>query len=960
MSTLYHAKYFAHELTRQSSKDGVEKLSRSLFDASVDLNPHQIEAALFVFRSPLSKGVVLADEVGLGKTIEAGLVLCQKWAERKRKLLIICPASLRKQWSMELQEKFNLHSVILETKSYNEYLRGGKGNPFKQAAVIITSFQFANRKKNDIRLIDWDIVVIDEAHKLRNVYRKNNKMGKGIKWALDERNKLLLTATPLQNSLLELYGLSTIINDHIFGDIGAFRAQYMNGRTTELAELKERLSTFVHRTLRSQVLEYIQYTERVPITFPFKPTDDEQALYKGVSDFLLREGTYAIPNNQKVLTTLVIRKLLASSSYALAGTLETIKARLEKMLEQENSDTEQSTLLEELIDTDEMESELLEEETELDSQNDKRDKITDENINIEKLKREINEINQLLNWAWSIKVDSKSRALIKALDTGFTEMTKMGANNKALIFTESRRTQQYLKDFLEANGYAGRVVLFNGTNNDEDSKLIYKRWLEKYEGTDKISASQTSDKRAAIVEHFRNEAEVMIATESAAEGVNLQFCSLVINYDLPWNPQRIEQRIGRCHRYGQKHDVVVINFLNERNEADRRVHTLLQEKFNLFTGVLGASDEVLGNIESGIDFEKKILSIYQNCRTSEEIAQAFKELQENLEEQIHSKMNDTRQAILEHFDTDVHSRLKINLENTKHELDRVSKMFWALTKIMLQGRAYFNDLDLSFDLVQVPIDLNVNKGKYELISKDRKVSDKNLFRFSHPLGEYVINTAKELSTPPKKVFFDISNHPVKISVIESLKNQSGYLRLTKLTIDSYDREEYILFNGFTDDGKYLDQEICEKLFLCNGIEVGMETWVENIQCTLEKDTERNVEATISQSLENNNQYFQEERERLERWADDLILASEKELQETKAKLKEAKKQARMAKNTEEQHDIQKQIKSLEGTQRRQRQKIFEVEDEIMGKRDDLIDDLEDKMIQNTEREELFTIRWKVI
>jgi len=126
-----------------------------------------------------------------------------------------------------------------------------------------------------------------------------------------------------------------------------------------------------------------------------------------------------------------------------------------------------------------------------------------------------------------------------------------------------------------------------------------------------------------LVEYFRDEAVIMIATEAGAEGINLQFCSLVVNYDLPWNPQRIEQRIGRCHRYGQRHDVVVVNFLNRKNAADQRVYQLLSEKFKLFEGVFGASDEVLGNIESGVDFEKRIAQIYQQCRTEDEIQSAF-------------------------------------------------------------------------------------------------------------------------------------------------------------------------------------------------------------------------------------------------------------------------------------------------------------------------------------------------
>jgi len=832
-------------------------------------------------------------------------------------------------------------------------VRSGKSNPFEQPSVIITSFQFANRRRSELRLIALDMVIIDEAHKLRNVYRKSNKMGKGIKWALDDYKKLLLTATPLQNSLLELYGLSTLIDDRIFGDRNSFRSQYMNNKA-QLDDLKERLNTFVHRTLRSQVLEYIRYTERISVTHPFTPTDSEQYLYNQVSDFLLKEDTYAIPNSQKVLITLIIRKLLASSSYALTGTLETIKSRLEKLYE---SETVGDNWLEEFVIHDEMEQDLIDEN---DLENENKESDTTRKIDLNQLKDEINDLDRLINLAKSIQIDSKSQALVKSLQTGFQQMEEMGAKTKALIFTESRRTQQYLKGFLESNGFAGKVVLFNGTNNDENSNEIYKQWLEKYANTDKVSGSKSSDKRASLVEHFQKEAQIMIATESAAEGVNLQFYSLVINYDLPWNPQRIEQRIGRCHRYGQKHDVVVINFLNERNEADQRVYELLKEKFNLFTGVLGSSDEVLGNIESGVDFEKRILSIYQRCRTTEEIEAAFKELQMELEEEIEDKMKDTRKAILENFDADVHSRLKINLEDTKYELDRFSKMFWTLTKVILYKEAIFDNEDFSFNLLNVPSEIKINKGKYELISKEKKDSKANLYRLSHPLGEYVLDTAKSSMVPTNKVVFNISNHPVRISVIESLKGKSGYLTLTKLTIESYEKEEYLLFNGITDNNEQLDQEICEKLFQCVGQETTPNNWSEGVKKKLLKDANHHIQATINQSLENNNKYFQEESDRLERWADDLILASEKELQETKAKIKEAKRQARKATSTESHHDFQKEIKQLEQQQRKQRRQIFDVEDEIMDKRDELIDELEKKMVQETTKEELFTIQWKVI
>ena len=290
MISAYHAKYYAHELTRRHAADGVDRLSQSLFDASVDLNPHQIEAALFALRNPLQEGVLLADEVGLGKTIEASLVICQHWAERRRRLLVICPASLRKQWAQELHDKFAVPATVVDAVSLRKQaagdilatLRGMVGR-----AVVVMSYQFAAKLEAELRAVPWDVVVIDEAHKLRNAHRASNRTGQALKRALDGRKKLLLTATPLQNSLMELYGLSTLIDEHLFGDETAFRKQFMNSGAG-MDELRARLTSFAKRTLRRDVLEYIKYTERKALTQPFEPTDDEQSLYERISTFLQR------------------------------------------------------------------------------------------------------------------------------------------------------------------------------------------------------------------------------------------------------------------------------------------------------------------------------------------------------------------------------------------------------------------------------------------------------------------------------------------------------------------------------------------------------------------------------------------------------------------------------------------------------------------------------------------------
>ncbi len=649
--TPYHAKYFAYELTKRCASDSAEKLAGALVDAQVDLNPHQIDASLFAFRSPLSKGALLADKVGLGKTIEAGLVLSQKWAERKRRILVITPSNLRKQWYQELTEKFFLPCRILESRSYNAAIKQGRLRPFEGSEVVICSYQFAKSKAGDVNSADWDLVVIDEAHRLRNVYKPSNVIANTLKAALAGKNKLLLTATPLQNSLLELFGLVSFIDEHAFGDLKSFREQFSNLSQAQVFQtLKARLKPLCHRTLRRQVLPYVKFTARHPIVQPFTPEESEDRLYDLVSEYLRRDNLQALPASQRSLMTMVLRKLLASSTFAIAGALESLSNRLkEKLQRQEPSESLEEEFEQDYDALDETADEWTENEpyTEL--------SVGDR----EAIEREISDLDEFARLAASIEHNAKGRALLKALDIAFAKAADLGATQKAVIFTESRRTQSYLLRVLADSPFSEGIYLFNGSNSDERSKQIYSEWLERHQGTDKVTGSRSADMRSAIVDYFRNKGRILIATEAGAEGINLQFCSLVVNFDLPWNPQRIEQRIGRCHRYGQQYDVVVVNFLNQKNEADQRVFQPLSEKFQLFEGVFGASDEVLGAIRSGVDFEQRIAAIYQQCRKPDEIQAAFDQLQPELGLEINESMARTRKQLLENFDDEVREKLRV-------------------------------------------------------------------------------------------------------------------------------------------------------------------------------------------------------------------------------------------------------------------------------------------------------------
>jgi exonuclease VII large subunit len=375
--------------------------------------------------------------------------------------------------------------------------------------------------------------------------------------------------------------------------------------------------------------------------------------------------------------------------------------------------------------------------------------------------------------------------------------------------------------------------------------------------------------------------------------------------------------------------------------------------------VFGASDEVLGTIEGGVDFEKRILAIYQQCRTPAEIEAAFAKLRAEMDDLIRARMDSTRQTLLEHFDEDVHTRLRLQLDDARAQLDRVGQMFWALTRFMLAEHATFDDTALTFDLT-VPPQPEVRLGRYHLISKSAvTVPSEFLYRLSHPLGEHVLTTAQSLPVPLAHLTFDLSHHATRISALESLRGQGGWLTLQAFAIEAFEREEYALFSGFTDAGSALDQETCEKLFRCAGTAQPLPTLPPDVDARLARETERYVQATLARSLEANNRAFQQEREKLDRWADDMIFASEKALADTKAQIKLLERQARLAATTDEQLTLQSKIAELERVKRRQRQQIFEVEDDIKAKRDALITALERRLAQRTERATLFTVRWTI-
>ena len=621
-------------------------------ESHIDPNPHQINAFCAAIDAMKTGGMVLADEVGLGKTIEAGLVLRYMLESGAKKVLIALPVSLRKQWELELEDKFDLSSVILDrltvehdAKNWHRKLADRQG-----VMIVITSYDYSSKLMKRFPDVKWDFLIIDEAHNLRNL--NSTKRAKRLYALSGGIPKILLTATPLQNSLMDLYGLISFIDPRIFGSEQVFRQRYM--KDEDYDGLKRELTPVLYRTLRKDVVDYMHFVKRICRTVDFKLSPDEIELYERVNLFLKGDALYSIPASNRGLIILVIRKLMASSSFALVETFEVLKKRLEKLYEGTRSADAQEgfdlfwSFVEDEIDESGFE------ETE------------DEDTAAQKtyIQAELDKVNAIIDVAKRIKTNSKVTALKQALEIGFSYQRDNGIAQKAVVFTESKRTQKYIAAELRKSGYSeDNILLFNGDFDDTMTKEIYRAWQVKNFGN--ANYGRSVEYKHAIVDYFKEHAKILICTDAGSEGLNLQFCNTVINYDLSWNPMKIEQRIGRCHRYGQQNDVVAINLLNTQNEADKRVYEILSKKFELFEGVFGASDIALGALESGTSFEKMVLDIYQSCNTTTEFRKAF----DKLDRKLNAKRDKNARKLRSILITESSGAKKQALKGTRKDID---------------------------------------------------------------------------------------------------------------------------------------------------------------------------------------------------------------------------------------------------------------------------------------------------
>ncbi|MEO0325450.1 MAG: SNF2-related protein [Myxococcota bacterium] len=858
------------ELVRLRRADDEARYLQSQRAGHVDANPHQIDAVIFALQRLREGGCILADEVGLGKTIEAGLVIAQLLAEGARRVLLIAPKPLLGQWREELYRLFGLATREGRAESGAFAGEGLFLVGREQAGTPAVSGFLARGEP-------FDLCVIDEAHELfagiwrrfdaSGHYREDSphaKTAAAVRDALADTPMLLLTATPIQNQLQELWGLVQYVDPEgtLLGDLPTFRQVFTEGGDgRSLApgagdELKRRLGEVVQRTLRRQAQEFMErpFVGRRARTFEYRMSPAERALYDDVTRYLLTPTSLAFRGSHRALLLLGFHRRMASSKAALAASLAKVESRLERMLRAaEDGRFDEGELAAEAFDEDLDDAQIREALAEAESRD------AGELPDPEAVQAELSRVRALRERAEGLTEDSKARAIIKAVRTA---LARPGGHPKVVLFTESLTTQAYVRDLLVEAGVLGPedITLFRGTNAGPAAQRALSRWEADVEPDAGERPSRAVAVRLALVHEFRTRTQVFISTEAGAKGLNLQFCDTLVNVDLPWNPQRIEQRIGRIHRYGQTRDVTVINFLAADNEAQRLTFEILARKLELFGTVLGASDEVLYAASGsdtdaltsalGAGFEKELLGIYRRARSVDDIQAELLRLRDS---------TSARRAAFE----EAHARTRGLIE----------------TRLDAAVRQAFRDLRarLPDGLRRVDAELEAVVAGY-LSTRGETLSPGTRLHRNHPLVRAAIDEAREATRGTLQVAFEGAPEAA---------GAAGWLSLLRVRFEGFEPEERLYplaFRGSGEGAEELPRPLAEALLSATPhgargaaskppapelVEDATDALLFEAQAEVEAESQARFDARIT---------------RLERTADDRVRVRAREEAELRARL----------------------------------------------------------------------------
>ncbi|GHU94896.1 helicase SNF2 [Clostridia bacterium] len=705
----FHALYTARTLSEYAF--GQDRLVPAYASSEIEVYPYQVAAAMFALRSPFLKGVVLADEGGLGKTYEAMLVITQLWFEGKERILLVVPSPLLFQWQTILQDYF---SVPFQVYAKDE-------SDFDFRGIVLTTYDYAAEKAEAISQISWDVSVFEEAHRLAKVYTGENKSATALKAAVDGSFKVLLTATPMQNSIMDLYGLIYFIDETALPEADGFYKRYFR-KPENYGELTATASRYCFRTLRSQVERYAKIPRRLPVTADFMLTAPEKKLSALLDEYLKKQDKLAFPKMDGYDLTLMFNRAISSSPFALCKLADTAYGRVQEP-----------------------------------------------------------ELKEMAELAAGIKPQTtgKGQALLKALKVAFAELKKRGANRKVVIFTESLSTIGFLH-LLLSDMY--KVLAFNGSKSSDYS----------------------------VIKKFETDAEILIATDVAAEGFDFSFCSFVVNYDLPYNVLTLEQRIMRCHRLGQQNDVIVLNFLNRQNFADVRMLELINKRVSQFDGVFGMSDDVVGNFtDSAVD---GLIAAFGNTRTRAAIESEYQAALAEHENPNAAAVREAENALFTTFTRDVADKVAVTPQYIKDRTDEINAKLWELTKWFFTGKQGYECVEenrtVRIGITPQKVFTGAHLGRREYSIDDKSVPKSGRHTVTGTLAKNIIGEIYWRGIPDSGSVAVNGDKACKIGYYRvKIKPKDAYFGDPSRAGSAY----YSVFVGKTPDGQMLTDAECREI-----------------------------------------------------------------------------------------------------------------------------------------------------
>jgi superfamily II DNA or RNA helicase len=897
----FNRRILAEDLVRVRRPDERERYAASQRYARIDPNPHQIDAVIFALRRLREGGCILADEVGLGKTIEAGLVIAQSRAEGAHRILLIVPKSLIGQWQNELLNLFGIQAREDQTS-------------FIASGVYLLGREFAGSERGAASLgavSPFDLVVIDEAHEIfAGLHKRYGRdglydetsdealMAHRVRGFLRSAPVLLLTATPMQNSLAELWGLVQYVEPTgtLLGDITTFREVFCSEDDRTLVpgqehELQRRLAMVLQRTLRRQAQEFLErpFTQRRCRLYEYAMSDDERLLYDDVTEYLLQPTLYAFAGRQRRLLLIGFHRRMASSMPALAASLENVAARLRRLGAGQRVPDDAVEVLHDL-----------EEEEEIDDSHSESSIPTDR----EGIASELALVESFIARARSLPHDAKARSFQDAIRVILDLARDGSGSGKAVVFTESITTQEYLRKLLLDTGLSDEdVTLFRGTNDHGRAHQAYARWLQE-EGRKLPPGSRPSREvgvRLALVHEFRTRSKVLVCTEAGAKGLNLQFCDTVINYDLPWNPQRIEQRIGRCHRYSQQRDVTVVNFLARDNEAHRLTFEILSQKLDLFGRVLDASDVVLHEPRTdtpeivvsalSLEFEADLRNIYSRSRTLDEVTREIAALRDKIavrRDAYEKEYARTSQVIESRFDEDVRRVFKRLREELPAGLVQIDRDLADLVDGYLASDAveYRRSDEVGRVIFEVALEgglaAEIGDARRFATGDPRHSTDTEPLNLVHPLVRAAIADARAWPGGSVELLLPPDTTPDLLA----LAGKVGLLAVALVEYAGFEPVQRLVAAGVV-EGAPIDPSVATRimrLHATDGLEISV---IDDLQ-GLDDAVDEAVFVDQREVEKREQQHFEQAIGQLERFVDDKILVCRRERASIAEKLQSAK------------------------------------------------------------------------